>query len=107
MKLKTKGAADAFATGASIAGIFVLPVLLVLATVAMCSEAKAQQSPQTVIRDSSGRTVGTATRDSQGTTVFRDAGGRTTGTASTTSGGTTTFRDAGGRTTGTATAPRR
>jgi len=62
---------------------------------------------QTVIRDSGGRTTGTASTDSQGTTTFRDSGGRMTGSASRDSQGTTTFRDAGGRTTGTATTPRR
>ena len=58
------------------------------------------QAQQTVFRDAGGRTVGTATRDSQGTTVFRDARGRTTGTATRSSSGTTTFRDASGRTIG-------
>ena len=62
--------------------------------------AGAAQAQQTTFRDSRGSTIGTATRDSQGTTVFRDARGRTTGTASRDSGGTTTFRDAGGRTIG-------
>ena len=79
-------------------------VALTLAT----SPVYGQQSPQTVFRDSSGRTTGTATIDSQGTTTFRDAGGRTTGTASPSnqgSGGVTTFRDSGGRTTGTAQSP--
>jgi hypothetical protein len=56
---------------------------------------------QTTFRDAGGRTIGTASRDSQGTTTFRDSRGRTTGTASRDSQGTTTFRDAGGRTTGT------
>jgi hypothetical protein len=69
----------------------------------------ASAEPQTVIRDAGGRTVGTATTDSQGTTTFRDAGGRTTGTATHSdqgsAGSTTTFRDAGGRTTGTASTP--
>lgn len=56
---------------------------------------------QTVIRDASGRTVGTATTDSGGQTVFRDASGRTTGTANTPPGSDTVLRDAGGRTIGT------
>ena len=64
---------------------------------------------QTVVRDAGGRTIGTATTDSQGTTTFRDAGGRTTGTAAPSdqgsAGSTTTFRDSGGRTTGTASTP--
>jgi hypothetical protein len=56
---------------------------------------------QTVIRDDRGRTVGTVTRDSQGTVqTFRDAGGRTTGTATRSSEGTITFRDSRGTVTG-------
>ena len=57
------------------------------------------QNMQT-FRDSSGRTVGTATK-SGNTTIFRDERGRTTGTATTDSQGTTIFRDGQGRTTGT------
>ena len=57
------------------------------------------QNMQT-FRDSSGRTVGTATK-SGNTTIFRDERGRTTGTATTDSQGTTIFRDSQGRTTGT------
>jgi hypothetical protein len=75
---------------------------LLLATV---TAAAAQN--QTTFRDASGRTIGTATTNSQGTTTFRDAGGRTTGTVTTDSNGTKTFRDATGRTTGTASPPRR
>lgn len=45
---------------------------------AMTLQAHAQQ---TTFRGAGGRTIGTATRDSQGTTTFRDARGRTTGTA--------------------------
>ena len=55
---------------------------------------------QQTFRDSSGRTVGTATK-SGNTTIFRDERGRTTGTATTDSQGTTIFRDSQGRTTGT------
>jgi uncharacterized SAM-binding protein YcdF (DUF218 family) len=62
---------------------------------------------QTTVRDSSGRTVGTVSTDSQGTRTFRDASGRTTGTATRDSSGTTTFRDSQGRTTGTASGNRR
>lgn len=87
-----------------------LAIALVLALgslIALAVPAAAQN--QTTFRDSSGRTTGTATTDSQGTTVFRDAGGRTTGTATPSdqgsAGHTTTFRDAGGRTTGSATSP--
>jgi hypothetical protein len=57
------------------------------------------QNMQT-FRDSSGRTIGTATK-SGNTTIFRDARGRTTRTATTDNGGTTIFRDSSGRTTGT------
>jgi hypothetical protein len=70
--------------------------LCLLATVTAASA-----EPQTRFRDASGRTTGTATRDSNGTTTFRDASGRTTGTATFSNhgsaGGTTTLRDAGGR----------
>jgi hypothetical protein len=76
--------------------LIIMTTVLVLAAL----PALAQQS---TYRDSGGRTIGTATRDSQGTTTYRDAGGRTVGTGSRDSQGTTTFRDAGGRTTGTAT----
>lgn len=68
--------------------------------------AYAQQSPQSVFRDASGSTIGTATK-SGNTTTFRDNRGRTTGTATTDSQGSTTFRDSGGRTTGSASGPRR
>jgi uncharacterized protein YfaS (alpha-2-macroglobulin family) len=71
---------------------------LIPATAAMAGE-------QITLRDASGRTIGTATTDSQGTTTFRDAGGRMMGTASRSGQGTTTFRDAGGQTTGTASTP--
>ena len=83
----------------------IYPVISVAILIALAMPAAAQN--QTTFRDSSGRTVGTASTDSQGTVTFRDSGGRTTGTASTDSQGTTTFRDSGGRTTGTATGPRR
>jgi hypothetical protein len=80
-------------------------ITIVALTLAMITAASAQN--QTTFRDASGRTTGTATRDSNGTTTFRDASGRTTGTATRDSNGTTTFRDASGRTTGTASGPRR
>jgi hypothetical protein len=82
-------------------------LLMIAATLLAALVTPAAAQNQTTFRDSGGRTIGTATRDSNGTTTFRDAGGRTTGTATKDSNGTTTFRDAGGRTTGTATAPRR
>jgi hypothetical protein len=81
--------------------IIIAGLLLTTCTVAL-------GQPQTTFRDSSGRTTGTATTDSQGTTTFRDASGRTTGTASPNgTTGTTTFRDSGGRTTGTSSRPTR
>jgi hypothetical protein len=72
--------------------------LLILWAISSINHAHAQQQ---TFRDSSGRTIGTATTDSQGTRTFRDDRGRTTGTATRDSGGTTTFRDSQGRTTGT------
>lgn len=67
--------------------------------------AAAQQSPQTVIRDAGGRTIGTATTSSSGQTTFRDSRGSTTGTASPDGQGTTTFRNERGQTTGTSQSP--
>jgi hypothetical protein len=80
-------------------------LVLIALILGLAMPASAQN--QTTFRDSSGRTTGTATRDSQGTTVFRDSSGRTTGTATRDSQGTTTFRDSGGRTTGTSSRPYR
>jgi YD repeat-containing protein len=74
-------------------------------TLAMITAASAQTS--TTFRDASGRTIGTATTDANGTKTFRDGNGRITSTATRDSNGTTTFRDATGRTTGTASPPRR
>src|SRR5205823_8481526 len=78
---------------------------------------RATPGGQTILRDASGRTLGTANtvgtrttfRDSSGRTtgigtfegnrtVFRDASGRTVWTATTSSCATTTYRDAAGRT---------
>jgi hypothetical protein len=56
------------------------------------------QNMQT-FRDSSGRTIGTATK-SGNVTIFRNDRGQTTGTATTNNQGTV-FRDSSGRTTGT------
>lgn len=84
----------------------VMGTVLILALIVLgVTSALAQQSPQTVIRDAGGRTIGTATTDSQGTTVFRDSRGSTTGTASRDSQGTTTFRNDRGVTTGTTQSP--
>ena len=59
------------------------------------------ESQQIRVYDAHGRSIGTATTDSQGTTTFRDSRGSTTGTASTSAGrGTTVFRDSRGRTIG-------
>jgi hypothetical protein len=55
---------------------------------------------QTRFYDSRGNSVGTATRDSQGTTVFRDSRGNTTGTATFSPGSGTVFRDSRGNVTG-------
>jgi hypothetical protein len=60
----------------------------------------AAHAQQQTFRDSSGRTIGTATK-SGNTTIFRDSQGRTTGTSTTDSQGNTIFRDSQGRTTGT------
>ena len=84
--------------------------LSLLAALASCQmplrESAAQQQ---TLRDASGRTIGTATTDSQGTTTFRDASGRNTGSATHSdqgsAGGTTTLRDSSGRTTGTVSTP--
>jgi hypothetical protein len=70
-----------------------------IAALLLATEAAHAQNMQT-FRDSSGRTIGTATK-SGNTTIFRDDRGRTTGTATTDSQGTTIFRDNQGRTTGT------
>jgi hypothetical protein len=50
--------------------------------------------------DSRGNSVGTATRDSQGTTTFRDSRGNTTGTATFSPGSDTVFRDSRGNVVG-------
>lgn len=76
-------------------------VAFVLAT----SPVYGQQSPQTVIRDAGGRTIGTATTSSSGQTTFRDSRGMTTGTASPDGQGTTTYRNERGQTTGTSQSP--
>jgi hypothetical protein len=70
-----------------------------IAVLFLATGAAHAQNMQT-FRDSSGRTIGTATK-SGSVTIFRDSSGRTTGTATTDSQGTTTFRDSSGRTTGT------
>jgi hypothetical protein len=74
-------------------------VLTVSALLLATGAAHAGERDQ-VFRDSSGRTIGTASK-SGNTTIFRDDRGRTTGTATTDNQGTTIFRDSQGRTTGT------
>jgi hypothetical protein len=87
-----------------------LTALTLLVALASCQfplrNAAAQQSPQQVYRDASGRTIGTATQ-SGNQTIYRDSGGRTTGSSAVDSQGNTVFRDAGGRTQGTLSAPPR
>jgi uncharacterized membrane protein len=63
------------------AAIFVLVLIVVLSLVA--ANAGQQATSQQIIRDASGRTIGTATTDSAGAVKFRDAMGRTTGTVTT------------------------
>lgn len=79
--------------------------LLIFTSALLLVPCQASAEPQTVIRDAGGRTIGTATTDSQGTTVFRDSSGRTTSSATPSNQGTTTFRDSSGRTTGTTSTP--
>jgi hypothetical protein len=75
-------------------------ILIATATlVALAMPAAAQN--QTVIRDSRGSTIGTATR-SGNTVTFRDSRGSTTGTA-TTLGNQTIYRNSSGSTIGTST----
>ena len=80
-----------------------MKLLLAFATsVALLAAAPdaANAGEQTVIRDSGGRTIGTATSSGNQTT-FRDAGGRTTGTATRIESGQTTYRNNRGSTVGT------
>jgi hypothetical protein len=73
----------------------VIATVILVALFAGCAHAQ-------TFRDASGRMIGTATRDSNGTTTFRDGTGRMTGTANTNSNGTTTFYNWKGQQTGTA-----
>jgi hypothetical protein len=67
-------------TAAVVCGIL---ILLVLASSFARAESTVQRDqPTTTFRDSSGRTVGTATTNSSGQTTFRNSQGQTTGTAS-------------------------
>jgi YD repeat-containing protein len=74
-------------------------MLTVLAFAMLTSHASAQQQRYF---DSSGRSLGTASTESQGTTTFRDADGHVTGRESR-SGNTTTIYDDRGRNVGRAT----
>lgn len=77
---------------------------ILLATAVLLALATSAAAQQTVIRDSRGSTIGTATR-SGNTVTFRDSRGSTTGTA-TTLGNQTTYRNSRGSTVGTSTGPR-
>lgn len=77
--------------------------LALIAIAALTTDAAAQSKR---FYDSSGKSVGTSSTDSQGTTTFYDASGRITGRASK-SGNTTTIYDERGRNVGRSTeAPR-
>jgi len=71
-------------------------ILLALVLTLLVSQAHAQQR---TLYDASGRVVGRASTDSQGSTTAYDASGRVTGRASK-SGDTTTIYDAAGRNVG-------
>jgi len=71
-------------------------ILLALALALLATEASAQSRQY---YDSSGKSLGRSSTDSQGTTTFYDAGGRITGRASK-SGDTTTVYDDRGRNVG-------
>ena len=70
---------------------------VVVALVALIIMTGAALAQERTLYDSSGRVVGRASTDSQGTTTFRDAGGRTTGRESPNGSGGTTIYDPGGR----------
>ena len=59
------------------------------------------QAANAIYRDSSGRSIGTAST-SNGRTTYRDRSGRSIGTATSQSNGSVIFRDASGRQVGTA-----
>jgi hypothetical protein len=74
---------------------------ILLATATLIALAMPAAAQQTTIRNSSGSTIGTATR-SGNTVTFRDSRGSATGT-STTLGNQTTYRNNRGSTIGTST----
>jgi YD repeat-containing protein len=82
----------------------VTKIMLALLTLAMSTDALAESRS---FYDSSGRRIGSATTDSQGSTTFYDSRGRVTGKSSTDSQGTSTFYDASGHAVGRATSPQR
>jgi hypothetical protein len=88
---------------------FRIKIILVLAALvagmSMLHSVPAAAQNQTTFRNSSGSTIGTATR-SGNTVTFRDSRGSTTGT-STSLGNQTTYRNARGSTVGTSTGARR
>ncbi|MBR0773474.1 hypothetical protein JQ543_12120 [Bradyrhizobium diazoefficiens] len=77
-----------------------LPILLALALMTGAASAQSKR-----FYDSSGRSVGTSSTDSQGTTIFYDSKGKVIGREST-SGNTTTTYDAKGRSIGRSTTGR-
>jgi hypothetical protein len=62
---------------------------------------------QTVLRDSQGRTIGTATPQGDGTVKFRDSQGRSVGSATTDPSGTTRYYGPGGNSLGSSSGPAR
>jgi YD repeat-containing protein len=77
-------------------------ILFALTLACLATDASAQSRQY---YDSSGRSVGRSSTDSQGSTTFYDASGRVTGRSST-SGNTTTIYDERGRSFGRATTNR-
>jgi hypothetical protein len=66
-------------TAVLIGGLF---LLVMLTGYARAESTVQRDQPTTTFRDSSGRTLGTATTNSSGQTTFRNSRGQTTGTAS-------------------------
>jgi hypothetical protein len=64
-------------------GILAAALIMALAPVPAHAQSTTQRdAPTTRFYDARGNSVGTATRDSQGTTVFRDSRGNTIGRSS-------------------------
>ncbi len=85
---------------AALRGWSAAAVVLGVIVVALVISNAAHAGEQTRFYDNRGNSIGTATRDSQGTTTFRDSRGNTAGTASTSAGQGTVFRDSRGNVTG-------